>query len=165
MLRTAEITAELTRPADTEDGHQLHWRSTLEFSLDCFVCERMSRTTLFAQGAEKASCSGTRSGLGRHHIAARIAAFDTTSAKERLTVRALVDFWWAPFEDRDGRQASAPTRHPWVRLHLGYRCPHSHESEENNTQSNLVRPWNLKCAHCGQHLATDTETPRIRLLV
>ncbi|TQE38568.1 hypothetical protein Sipo8835_04315 [Streptomyces ipomoeae] len=166
MLRTAEITAELTRPPGTEQGHQLYWRSNLEFSLDCFICERFGRTTFFERGAEKALCSGTRKGLGRHNIAARIAAFTSTSTDERLTARILIDFWWAPFEDaRDGGHSAAPTLHPWVRLNIGYYCQESRESGKTSTQTNAGRPWNLRCTHCDEPLATDAETPAIRLLV
>ncbi|WP_055716810.1 hypothetical protein [Streptomyces torulosus] len=166
MLRTAEITAALTRPPGGKESHQLYWGPTLEFSLDCFVCERLGRTTFFERGAEKALCSGTRSGLGRHHAPARIAAFDSTSGDERLAVRILVDFWWAPFEDgRDGRRSVAPTSHPWVRLHLGYYCHETRESGKPSIQTNVSRPWDLRCGDCDQILATDTETPAVRLLV
>ncbi|MET8131396.1 hypothetical protein [Streptomyces sp. NPDC005251] len=162
MLRTAEITAELTGP---EKSHQLYWRSQLEFSLDCFICERTGRTTVFERGAEQALCSGSRSGFKRHHTAARIAGFDTTSGRERLAVRALVDFWWAPFSDtRDGRKAAAPTSHPWVRLHLAYHCPEAKESGTGSIQTNLVRPYRLTCKHCDRLLGVDTETPAVRLL-
>ncbi|MFI0962834.1 hypothetical protein ACH4S8_15740 [Streptomyces sp. NPDC021080] len=162
MLRTAEITAELT---GLDDRHQLYWRSRLEFSLDCFVCERTGRTTVFERGAEQALCSGSRSGFKSHRTAARIAGFDTTSGRERLAVRALVDFWWAPFTDtRDGRKAAAPTSHPWVRLHLAYHCPEAKESGTAGLQTNLVRPHRLTCKHCDQPLGVDREAPAVRLL-
>lgn len=144
----------------------MYWRPTLEFSLDCFICERLGRTTLFERGDEKASCSGTSSGLGRHHTPARIAAFDETSGKERLSARILIDFWWVPFEDpRLGRGCAAPTEHPWVRLHLGYSCEEPREYGGTSIQSNTTRPSDLRCTHCDQVLATDTETPAVRLLV
>ena len=167
MLRTAEITAELTGTEPSGgDSHQLYWRSTLEFALDCFVCERIGRTTVFECGAERALCSGSRSGFKRHHTAARIAAFDTTDGRERLAVRALLDFWWAPFTDtRDGHKAAAPTRHPWVRLHLGYYCKDAKESGAASIQTNQVRPHELMCKHCDRVLGVDAQTPAVRLLV
>ena len=165
MLRTAEITAELTGELGGDNFHNLHWRSKLEFSVDCFICERTGRTTVYERGAERALCSGSRGGFKRHHTAGRIAAYDTTSGKERLALRALVDFWWAPFEDaKDGRRAVAPTSHPWVRLHLGYHCPRTKESGTDSIQSNLVRPYELHCTHCETLMATDTTTPAVRLL-
>jgi hypothetical protein len=167
VLRTAEITAELTGlPPRGEDSHQLYWRSKLEFTLDCFVCERIGRTTVFERGAERALCSGSRSGFSRHYAAARLAAFDTTQGAERLAARVLIDFWWAPFQDsRDGHRAMAPTSHPWVRLHLGYYCQDRKESGTDSTQTNAVRPHEMSCRHCDRVLATSTETPAVRLLV
>ncbi|MET7700368.1 hypothetical protein [Streptomyces sp. NPDC005485] len=166
MLRTAEITAELTGlPPRGTDTHELHWRSKLEFTLDCFVCERTGRTTVIERGAERALCSGSRGGFPRHYAAARLAAFDTTRGAERLAVRALVDFWWAPFQDaRDGNQAMAPTSHPWVRLHLAYHCRDTEESGTGSTQTNAVRPHEVICRHCERVLATSTQTPAVRLL-
>ncbi|MFJ8995202.1 hypothetical protein ACIRQH_32940 [Streptomyces sp. NPDC102279] len=162
MLRTAEIRAELT---EREDTHRLYWRSSLEFSLDCFICERTGRTTLFERGAEQALCSGSRSGFKRHHAPGRIAGFDTTSGRERLAVRALLDFWWAPFTDlRDGGKAAVPTGHAWVRLHLAYHCPTAKEAGTAGTQTNLVRPHRITCKHCDLLLAVDQETPAVRLL-
>ncbi|GAA5013941.1 hypothetical protein [Streptomyces siamensis] len=167
MLRTAEITAELSREEQRgEDSHQLYWRGTLECSLDCFVCERVGRTTVFERGTERALCSGSRSGFARHYTAARLAAFDTTSGRDRMGVRAVVDFWWAPFTDtRDGHRSAAPTSHPWVRLHLGYHCPRAKESGTASVQTNLVRPHRLTCKHCDRELAADTRSPSVRLLV
>ncbi|WP_328446611.1 hypothetical protein OG780_09500 [Streptomyces sp. NBC_00386] len=163
MLRTAEITAELTGLENTR--HQLYWRSRLEFTLDCFICERTGRTTVFERGAEQAQCSGSRSGFQSHRTAGRIAGFDTTTGRDRLAVRALVDFWWAPFTDtRDDRKAAAPTSHPWVRLHLAYHCPEAKESGTGSIQTNLVRPYHLRCKHCDGLLAVDRETPAVRLL-
>ncbi|MGW3124476.1 hypothetical protein ACWDBW_46540 [Streptomyces sp. NPDC001107] len=165
MLRTAEITTELTGQLSGDNFHNLHWRSKLEFSVDCFICERTGRTTVYERGAERALCSGSRSGFRRHYTAGRIAAYDTTSGKERLALRALVDFWWSPFEDaKDNRPGQAPTSHPWVRLHLGYYCPKTKESGTAGIQTNLVRPYELRCTHCESLMATDTTTPAIRLL-
>ncbi|MFF4359101.1 hypothetical protein [Streptomyces sp. NPDC001604] len=165
MLRTAEITAELTGPLGGDNVHQLHWSSKLEFSVDCFICERTGRTTVYERGAERALCSGSRSGFRSHYTAGRIAAYDTTSGSERLALRALVDFWWAPFEDvRDSRRGMAPTSHPWVRLNLRYYCPETKESGTNSIQTNLVRPYELRCAHCESLMATDAAAPAIRLL-
>lgn len=165
MLRTAEITTELTGSLDGDDSHQLHWDSKLEFSVDCFICERTGRTTVYERGAERALCSGSRSGMRSHYTAGRIAAYDTTSGAERLALRALVDFWWAPFEDRrDNRRGMAPTSHPWVRLNLRYHCPKTKKSGTDSTQTNLVRPRELRCAHCASPMATDAAAPAIRLL-
>jgi hypothetical protein len=165
VLRTAEITAELTGELGGGDFHNLHWRSKLEFSVDCFICERTGRTTVYERSAERALCSGSRTGFQRHYTAGRIAAYDTTSGRDRLALRALVDFWWSPFEDaRDGRRGQAPTSHPWVRLHIGYCCPKTKEPGKHNIQTNLVRPCELRCAHCEALLATDTAAPAVRLL-
>ncbi|MET7483810.1 hypothetical protein [Streptomyces sp. NPDC005538] len=165
MLRTAEITAELTGRTSGDNSHKLYWSPRLEFSVDCFVCERTGRTQIYECGAERARCSGSRSGFPSHFTAGRITAYDTTEGAERLALRALVDFWWAPFQDvRHDRPAMAPTSHPWVRLHLGSYCPEGTEAGKHSVQTNLLRPGELRCAHCESVIARDVTTPAVRLL-
>ncbi|WP_043678767.1 hypothetical protein [Streptomyces xylophagus] len=164
MLRTAEITTELTGAITGDNFHNLHWSSRLEFSVDCFICERTGRTQVYERGAERALCSGSR-GFQSHYTAGRITAYDTTTGTDRLALRALVDFWWAPFKDaRDDKPAMAPTSHPWVRLHLGSYCPEAKETGKDSVQTNLVRPYELRCSHCEFVIATDVAAPAIRLL-
>lgn len=144
--------------------HNLHWKGTVEFSLDCFVCERLRRTTRFELGAERALCSGSRDGTGPHDTAARVAAFDHTHGRDATTLYAVLDYWWAPFKDeRDSQPATPLTRWPWVRLQLGYHCPHAGESGEFSTQTNLVRPSDLTCKHCSVVVARTEEVPHVRL--
>ncbi|MFI9045928.1 hypothetical protein [Streptomyces sp. NPDC053427] len=163
MLRTVEITAELTSPPRSEQSHNLHWQRTLQLSLDCFICGRTGRTTRFEHGEEHAVCTGDRS--AEHPAAARIAGFDVTSGRDRLMLRTVVDYWWAPFHDaKRDRPAQALTRAPWVRLPLGYHCPRSQRTGSFSIQSNVVRPVSEACAHCADPLATDTRSPGIRLL-
>lgn len=164
MLRTAEITTALTGRLGGDNSHNLHWDSRLEFCVDCFVCERVGRTQVYECGAERAVCSGSQ-GFESHYTAGRIVAYDTTTGADRLALRALVDFWWAPFKDaRDNKSAMAPTSHPWVRLHLGSYCPHAKEGAKHSVQSNLVRPYELRCRHCEFVIATDVSAPAVRLL-
>ncbi|ATW51621.1 hypothetical protein [Streptomyces peucetius] len=163
MLRTVEITAELTLPVPSEQSHNLHWEDKLELSLDCFVCGRTGRTTHFEYGEERAVCTGDE--RAEHPAAARIAGFDVTRAQGRLILRSVVDYWWAPFHDtRRDRPATALTCAPWVRLYLGYWCKQSREAGSFSTQSNLVRPVSQVCAHCAAPVATDARSPGIRLL-
>ncbi|MFF4951296.1 hypothetical protein ACWC2K_31720 [Streptomyces chattanoogensis] len=165
MLRTLEITAELTLPPPGKQSHNLHWQKKLELSLDCFICGRTRRTTHLEHGEERAVCcmGDERS---EHPAPARIGGFDVTSRQDRLILRSVVDYWWVPFRDsKSDRPAAALTGAPWVRLYVGYRCPQSHESGSFSTQSNAVRPVNEVCAHCAAPLATDAHSPGIRLLV
>lgn len=126
----------------------------------------MARTTVLELGAERAVCGGSSSGAASHYAAARIAAFDVTSGADQLALRAVVSFWWAPFTDATTRhRATAPTLHPWVRLHLGYECP-----QEGNAagvfavRTNVERPVSGPCAHCARPVATSSRTPTIQLL-
>ncbi|MCU7825123.1 hypothetical protein [Kitasatospora sp. DSM 101779] len=163
MLRTVEITAELLDPLRSEQFHNLHWQKKLQLSLDCFICERTGRTTHFEFGEERAVCTGDQE--SEHPAAARIASFDITQGQDRLILRSVVDYWWAPFRDtKRNRLATAPTSAPWVRLYVGYRCPQSQETGSFSLQSNMVRPVNTACAHCVKTLAIDTQAPGIRLL-
>jgi hypothetical protein len=162
VLRSVEIITTLAL-ADSP-FHNLQWSNRLELSLDCFVCERTGRTTILELGAERAVCSGD-SDTGEHYAAARIAAFDHTSEPDRTTLRAVVDFWWAPFHDAKRDQpATALTRAPWVRHHLGYYCPDRNESGQFSTQTNLVRPAPQSCQHCSASIAESRETPYMRLV-
>ncbi|NUW46777.1 hypothetical protein [Nonomuraea rhodomycinica] len=161
MVRSLEITAVLS---GIEHAHRagLFWDPTIELSLDCFICERLGRTTVLKYGAERAVCM---SGRNEQHItAARIAAYDVTVQDDRLALRSVVDFWWAPFRDAErGGQATPLSR--WARLSYGCRCPHKEESSAGSVQSNLPRPQRLYCRKCGTEIAVDAEAPAIRLLV
>jgi hypothetical protein len=164
MLRSVEVTADLVGPMHGEGFHNLHWQGRLAVNLDCFICERTDRTTFLERAEERAVCSSDDQD-GKHFTAARIAAFDSTSEDERLRLRAVIDFWWTPFRDsKYDRPAIALTRAPWVRLHLGSYCREHGESGETSIQSNMVRPVDLGCRHCGALMATSAEAPMIRLL-
>jgi hypothetical protein len=160
MLRSLDISAVLS---GVEEAHraQLYFERTMELSLDCFVCERVGRTMELTWGAERAVC---RSGRDEHHFAAaRIAAFDVTLQDDRLALRSVVDFWWAPFQDaKRGEQARSVS---WVRLHYGCYCPHQKKSGKSFTQTNVVRPRPVYCEECKTKIAVDAEVPSIRLLV
>jgi hypothetical protein len=115
-------------------------------------------------GAEHGTCSGD-SKTGRHPAAARISGFDHTSEPERTILRAVMDYWWAPFHDARRDQPSlALTRAPWVRLHLGYLCPQPVQSGTFSTQTNFVRPQTHTCEHCAAPIAHSHDAPRIKLL-
>lgn len=160
MLCSLEITAALTL-AGTRI-HTVHWRPRLELSLDCFICRRTGRTTVLGHGSERALCSGDDE---PHDTAARIAAFDQTDEKERTILRAVVDYWWAPFVDSQRDREGAPLpRTPWVRLAVGYLCPDQQQPGEFSIQSNAVRPFTAACTRCSATIGTSDEAPRIRLL-
>lgn len=161
MLRSLEITAVLS---DVEKAHRhgLFWEETIELSLDCFICERRGRTTWLKGGGERAVC---RSGRDKDHpTAARIAAFDVTIQEDLIALRAVVNFWWASFQDaKRGDEAMPLSR--WVRLHYGCYCPHKETSGKGSIQTNLVRPGSVYCGECETQIAVDAEAPSIRLLV
>ncbi|MFG2662561.1 hypothetical protein [Streptomyces sp. NPDC048425] len=164
MLRSVEITAELTNSLRGESFHNLHWQKKLELSLDCFICQRTGRTTSFQYGQEYALCSAD-SEHPEHPTAARIAAFDITDEQERTALQDTVDYWWAPFHDAKRNQAAAAlSLTPWVRLYLGYYCPQARQSGTFSIQTNMIRPVRDSCGHCDQPLATSKDAPAIRLL-
>ncbi|MGW1394878.1 hypothetical protein ACWD6Q_24810 [Streptomyces nigra] len=121
MLRSVEISAELTGPLHGKGFHNLHWDN--------------------------------------------VAAFDVTEERERMALRAVVDYWWAPFRDaKRGQAATALSQTPWIRLHLGYYCPQARQSGAFSIQTNMVRPRRDTCGHCDHLLATSKDAPTIRLL-
>src|SRR5690242_6938248 len=103
MLRSAEVTAVLL--LSDSPFHNLHWKSDVELSLDCFICRRTGRTTELKHGTEQGTCSGD-SKTGPHPAAARISAFDHTTERERTILRVVADYWWAPFHDVERDQPS-----------------------------------------------------------
>jgi hypothetical protein len=161
MLQRIEIGAVLSGDRRL---HAVHWERSIELSVDCFVCERQGRTMRLEWGAERAVCTADEQ-HGRHYAAARIAAFDSTIQDQQLSLRAVVDYWWAPFHDAKRDVRALPlTESPWVRLKFGYFCAHANGSENGSTQSNLVRPARTRCRHCGEVAVTSTEAPMMRLL-
>ncbi|MFC8067776.1 hypothetical protein [Streptomyces sp. NPDC057293] len=164
MLRSVEITAEMTGPRQDAGSHNLHWQKRLELSLDCFICRRTRRTTSLQHGQEHALCSADDE-HPMHPTAARVAAFDVTDELERTTLRTVVDYWWAPFQDTKRDQAAtALSLTPWVRLHLGYYCPEARQPGAFSIQTNMVRPVRHTCGQCDYLLPSSKETPVIRLL-
>ncbi|MFI7607226.1 hypothetical protein ACIBTV_19085 [Micromonospora sp. NPDC049366] len=162
MLRSIEITTVVV--LTQSPFHNPHWGDTLELSLDCFICQRGGRTTTVVLGAERAVCSGDDR-TPEHYTAARIAAFDHTRERGRSSLRAVVDHWWAPFHDAKRDQpATALTRTPWVRLHLGYHCPDQQKSGRFHIQTNEIRPVSSSCEHCAVPLVESREAPGIRSL-
>ncbi|NUT43986.1 MAG: hypothetical protein HOV86_28720 [Thermoactinospora sp.] len=160
MLRSLEIQATLSTPSAPDHLPLLSWSPTIELSLDCFVCVRVGRTTRLERGSEQAICSSDRD-HGPHFAPARIAEFDPAQA----SVRAVVEFWWAPFHDAKRDTPATPlSEAPWVRLHLAYQCPLHEAPGTASTQTNLVRPTALRCEHCAAVIATSHEAPAIRLL-
>ncbi|MBL6277971.1 hypothetical protein JMF97_17590 [Micromonospora fiedleri] len=162
MLRSVQVRTVLVVPESPL--HHLHWRGELALSLDCFICERIDRTTAFVQGAERAVCSGAR-GTGEHYTAARISVFDQTTERDRTTLRAIVDYWWSPFHDAIRVQpAHSLTHTPWVRHHLGYYCQQQEQAGEFSIQTNVLRPQSIDCQHCSTPIAQSHEPPELRLL-
>lgn len=160
MLRGLEIKAVL---CELEKAHRdsAFWEPRIELSLDCFVCERVGRTTVVALGSERAVCMSRRD--EQHFSPARISGFDVTSHDDRLMLRSIVEFWWAPFVDaKNGEQAHALSR--WVRLHFGLYCPHQEASSKGSVQTNVRRPHQLVCGECRTEVGVDVEVPSIRLV-
>jgi hypothetical protein len=165
MLRRVEISADvLINPVQQAAAHHLYWNDRVELSLDCFICERVGRTTVLERGAERAVCTADED-HGKHYCAAQITAFDHAQRSQSLSLRVLVDFWWAPFHDpkRDLR-AIAPSSIPWVRLTLGFHCPEAQQAGQDSIQTNMVRPVNLSCQHCGAAMAVSADALRLHLL-
>ncbi|WP_225632092.1 hypothetical protein [Streptomyces solaniscabiei] len=118
-----------------------HWLKGLELSLDCFVCRRTRRSTSFEHGQEEGLCSADDE-HPEHPSPARIAAYDVTNERERKSLRAVVDYWWAPFHD-----TKLPSG-PGVRTF--------------STQTNVVQPVHDTRARCTHPLATSKNAPCIR---
>ena len=89
MLRSLEITAVLS---GLEKVHRdrLFWKPAIQLSLDCFVCERVGRTTSLERGAERAVCWSGRN--EQHFTAARKARGPDTVTTRGCSPRLVVTY-------------------------------------------------------------------------
>jgi hypothetical protein len=160
VLRILDITARLA--LTDAPFHNLHWQSSFELSLDCFICERVGRTTIFTVGDEQAVCTGDRAKTGRHFTAARVAGFDVDSRTDELVLQVVVNRWWAPFHDQKRKQDGQTVgRASWVRFGLAYSCPDNREPGSFGVQSNMTRPAAVTCRHCAKTLGRSEQTPLV----
>jgi len=167
VLRSVEIAVRVQDPARAGGRfHNLHWQQHLWLSLDCFVCARRRRTTTVGWGQEAALCSGD-SDFPAHPAPVQLSAFDRTHEGGHLVLRAVVDFWSAPFVDRrDGKPSQPLSPTPWVRASLGYLCPDTepeHAAGHQDVSSNQVLPAAVDCQTCGSVIARLEEGPTLRL--
>lgn len=94
-------------------------------------------------------------------------AFESAADPEQVSLRAVVEYWWAPFRDAkrdvDGQPLAG---HPWVRLNFGYACERQEGGHvwRATTQTNIARPAEAECRHCHDVAATSLEAPTIRLI-
>jgi hypothetical protein len=162
MMLSVEIRAVITGLTPSRPSHLLHWLDPVALSLDCCICERARRTVLLKQGEERGVCTSNEK---RHPAPARITAFDTTTFATELALRAVVDYWWAPFHDaKRDIDATTTSTVPWVRLTLGYYCPEHKDGGKASLQSNMVRPVTLSCTSCSETIAVSKEAPTIQSL-
>jgi hypothetical protein len=163
MLRSADVTCTLALPASP--FHNLHWVPSVEFTLDCFVCERTGQTTNSRVVRSEPSapetpiqgCTTPPRGLlrstTRSRRTARLFVPSSTSAGRPSRMRSAISALRSPL-----------TANAWVRLTVGYYCPHQSQSGKFTTQTNLVRPTTSTCDVCSTELAHSEEAPRVRLL-
>lgn len=164
MLRSVEITAEVAGTAQGNVTHNLHWKERVEIDLDCFLCERTARPTVFEWGASAALCTAHADGA-EHRTSARLEQLHRDARAERRILRAVVDCWWSPFHD-DVTDAAAEPLSPQtpVRLALGYFCRRNHRSGLGVVQTGMTTPTEVRCEHCDATMATVEAAPTVRLL-
>lgn len=173
MLRSVEVLAEVAGTAQGNVLHNLHWQQRLELDLDCFVCERTERTTVFSWGEPAAVCTGLHVADGptddaseaAHRTAARLERLQCDARAERRLLRAVIDCWWSPFHDDVAAADAAPLSDETpLRLALGYFCRRNHRSGVGVVSSALTTPWTVECQYCEAPMATVTTAPTVRLL-
>ena len=164
MLRSVEITAEVAGTAQGNVLHNLHWQERIEIDLDCFLCERTARTTVFEWGASAALCTA-HSADARHRTAARLERLNRDAKAERRSLTAVVDCWWSPFHDEVADAAAAPlSPETPIRLTLGYFCRRNHRSGVGVVCTGMTAPATVQCEYCEATMATVATPPVVRLL-
>jgi hypothetical protein len=157
-----EVTARVTvAPA----AHFL-WANRLDYSHDCFVCQRVARLVQLQHGTPYGLCTGNE-----HLAPIRISGFDTTDNGSERSLRWRVSFWWAPFSDPgepEIRASELPVQ-PWAAVHYRVGC---HNCRDNGVDEWLgiegqlttgAGPAISPCPRCGTELLTGS-APEINLV-
>lgn len=164
MLRTVEITAEVAGTAQGNVLHNLHWQQRIEIDLDCFLCERVARPTLFEWGDTAAVCTA-HDDDARHRTSARLEHLACDARAENRALRAVVGCWWSPFHDEVADVAAEPLGATTpLRLTLGYFCRRNHRSGVEVVRPDTATPLVVQCAYCEVPMATLASAPTVRLL-
>ncbi len=164
VLRSVEITAEVTGTAQGNVLHNLHWQQRLEIDLDCFWCERTARPTVFEWGDTAALCTAHAEDA-RHRTSARLEHLSCAARAEQRVLRAVVGCWWSPFHDKVADAAATPLDLDTpVRLALGYFCRRNHRSGVAVVGPDTPTPYTVQCEFCDVTMATLPSAPNVRLL-
>jgi hypothetical protein len=164
VLHSLEITAEVAGTAQGNVTHNLHWKQRIEIDLDCFLCARTGRTTVFEWGSSAAICTA-HADAAHHPTSARIEHLHCDAQAERRMLRAVVDCWWSPFHDEVADAAAEPlSEQTPVRLALGYFCRRNHRSGVGTVHVGMPTPTDVRCEYCDVTMATLDTSPTMRLL-
>lgn len=162
MLSHVEITARVTV---TPVAHFV-WANRLDYSHDCFVCQRVARLVQLQHGTPYGLCTGSG-----HLAPIRITGWDTTDDGSERRLRWRVSFWWAPFSDPrepEIRASELPVQ-PWAQVHYRVGC---HTCRDNGVADWMgveggltsgAAPTAGSCPRCGTELLTAS-APEINLV-
>jgi hypothetical protein len=87
VLRSLEITAEVVGTAQGNVTHNLHWKQRIEIDLDCFLCARTGRRTVFEWGSSAATCTA-HADVHRAETAAVVASAEVAEGEAHRGLRA-----------------------------------------------------------------------------
>jgi len=122
-------------------------------SLDCFGCKWSKRTVVLFEDKNESFCTPTR-----HHFQGRIVKVEVSDRKRlgRLSSKSVVIATYnIEYEFKDFTDSKYPERKigplpTWSRVTFFLFCTCGEEIE-NETQTNIVRPWRSVCK-CGKDL-------------
>jgi hypothetical protein len=137
------------------DGVSPAFKDSLEISLDCSVCRRAHRTVILSLGSTKGVCTPTGHPFSGAILVKRV---NDQPGGEQVSYEIAYDH--EDFIDSKYPETVPTGLVAWVRASFAIKCPTCHRSQDGSTQSNLVRPYDERCA-CGRRLYEDTEPPRI----
>lgn len=178
MLSHVEVTA---RVEVTQAAHFV-WSNRVEYTYDCFVCQRVGRMVSLHPGAEYGMCHSSERRLewqddqdiaGSHPAPIRVTGFETTENGVSSRLRCRLSFWWSPFVDlkRPDVRASELGGHRWVQLHYRVGCHVCRDAghddwfgPQNSVQTDQVWPVASSCPRCAAELVTVAGPPEINLV-
>lgn len=161
------MTSRVEVKLDLEPKASAIFTGPLELSIDCPICVKRRRTVVFKDGGAK--CTGSSDG-GKHTFPGQIlewnGIYDRPRSGSANGIVYTVGYWYNTFTCAKMGKLSEPG-FTWGRLSFLLQCRKCREKPEMfvtkigtkqmSIQTNLGRPYEVKCCDCGELLMTDKD--------
>jgi hypothetical protein len=146
----------LTVPLEVHPEASVIFSRSIELSLDFHLCRRADRTFLLTDSSNAEHFDG---GVD-HQFHGRVASYFAESSrpvKKGVVITGCykLEFEFEPFEDTKYPTRVVSPQPGWGRVNFTITCPCGIKLEKS-TQTNLVRPREIRCG-CGRLLLVERE--------